>query len=202
MTPWLLIPVKSLGTGKSRLAKVMSSQERRQLNEFFLRHIIQVAKDYSKEDRATIITECSGVALIAKSLGVPVIKQSSASGLNQAAGQGVIELRTNGADDILIVASDLPTIRASDLAEIAARAVGNRIVICPDKSRNGTNAIFLAAHTTLRFRFGPNSFARHCQEAEISGIVPAVYFNDRIAMDVDVPEDLLSWRGTSQWQMP
>jgi 2-phospho-L-lactate guanylyltransferase len=201
MTPWVLIPVKSLKSGKSRLSEVMSVSERKHLNEFFLRHIVQVAQEYSCEDSTTIITECDDVALIAKSLGVRVIEQRGVSGLNQAAERGVEELRANGADGILIIACDLPTIRASDLAEIAGRGVGNRIVICPDKSRTGTNAIYLAAQSQMRFQFGRNSFARHCREAEISGIVPVVHFNERIAMDVDVPEDLLSWRGTSQSEM-
>jgi 2-phospho-L-lactate/phosphoenolpyruvate guanylyltransferase len=199
--PWLLIPVKSLKTGKSRLSKVMSIGEREDLNEFFLRHIVQVAQEYSRGDKVTIITESDDVAFIAKTLGVRVIKQQRTLGLNQAAGQGVKELRANGADHILIIASDLPTIRVSDLAEIAVRGVGSRIVICPDKSRTGTNAIYLAAESQIRFQFGPNSFARHCREAEISGMVPVIHFNERIAMDIDVPDDLMSWRGTAQSEM-
>ena len=201
MAPWLLIPVKSLKTGKSRLSKVLSGRQRQQLNEFFLRHIVQVAKDYSTEDRTTIITECNSVALLARSLGVRVIKQTGTLGLNQAAEQGVEKLRANGADNILIIASDLPTIRASDLAEVAVRGMGSRIVICPDKSRTGTNAIYLAAETQIRFQFGPNSFVRHCREAEILGIAPVIHFNDRIAMDVDVPDDLLFWRDTSKSEL-
>lgn len=190
---WLLIPIKSLEVGKSRLAPVLNDRARRHLNEFCLRHIVQVAKEFPGSHRTAIISECEGVLCLAKSLGIRTIRQTGEPGLNRAAAQGVDELRARGAHAILIIASDLPMIRASDLHEIITRGREHRIVICPDKHYTGTNAVFLSAGTSLAFHFGAASFDKHCREAQRSGITPLVHFNRQIAMDIDVPADLLSW---------
>jgi 2-phospho-L-lactate guanylyltransferase len=191
----LLIPIKSLQAGKSRLSSLLDAQVRRYLNEFFLRHIVEVARELPGSHGTAIISECEGVLGLARSLDIRVIRQTGGQGLNAAATQGVEELRASGASAILIVASDLPMIRASDLHEIATRGQEHRVVICPDKHHTGTNAMFLAADTSLHFRFGAGSYAEHCREAQSSGISPLTYFNRRIAMDIDVPADVQPWLG-------
>jgi 2-phospho-L-lactate/phosphoenolpyruvate guanylyltransferase len=195
MAFWLLIPIKSLQAGKSRLSSFLDDQVRRYLNEFFLRHIVEVARELPGSHGTAIISECEGVLGLARSLDIRAIRQTAGQGLNAAATQGVDELRASGACAILIIASDPPMIRASDLHEIATRGREHRVVICPDKHYTGTNAIFLAADTSLHFRFGAESCAEHCREAQSSGITPLTYFHRRIAMDIDVPADVQPWLG-------
>jgi 2-phospho-L-lactate guanylyltransferase len=195
MTFWLLIPIKSLQAGKSRLSPLLNDKARRCLNEFFLRHIAKVATEFPGSHRTAIISECEGVLCLAKSLGICAIRQTGGPGLNRAATQGVDQLRALGALAILIIASDLPMIGPSDLREIAVRGRKHRVIICPDKHYTGTNAVFLSARKSLHFRFGAGSCSAHYREAQCSGITPLVYFNRHIAMDIDVPADLRSWLG-------
>ena len=42
MALWAIVPVKPLRRGKSRLAKVISAEERADLNQYLLEHTIQV----------------------------------------------------------------------------------------------------------------------------------------------------------------
>ena len=55
--PWLLVPVKSLRCGKSRLESALAPAERRRLNEFFLRHMIAVAGQFPGLARTAVVSD-------------------------------------------------------------------------------------------------------------------------------------------------
>jgi 2-phospho-L-lactate guanylyltransferase len=154
---------------------------------------VQVAREFLGGDKTAIISESEDVLRLAGSLGVCAIRQTREPGLNGAAAQGVDQLRARGAGAILVIASDLPLIRATDMYDIAAHGREQRVAICPDKHYTGTNAVFLSAGTSLAFHFGAGSFDKHCREAQRCGLAPIVHFNRRIAMDIDVPADLRTW---------
>lgn len=196
MTPWLLIPVKAFDKGKSRLRTVLADDTRRALNEFFLRRMLATAQQFPGSARTAVISECDRVLQIAAACGVQTVRQTSGPGLNRAASEGMAKVRRRGARSVLLIASDLPTLRPSDLRELADSARrGSGIVICPDKHRTGTNAILLPRDAHLRFRFGNGSFLGHCSEAMRAGFPPIVHFNARVAFDVDSPQDLVLWPG-------
>jgi 2-phospho-L-lactate guanylyltransferase len=193
MTFWLLIPIKSLQAGKSRLSPFLSDQARRCLNEFFLRHIVKVATEFPGSQRTAIISDCEEVLNLAKSLDIYTIRQTGGSGLNRAATQGVDQLRALGADEILVIASDLPFIRSSDIRELAAIDMQHRVVICPDRKKAGTNALLLRGGASLRFNFGEESYKEHLHAAMRIGAPPIIYVNRRVAIDIDVAEGLELW---------
>lgn len=190
-TPWLLLPVKSMQTGKGRLAPALSSSERRALNEFFLRRMIALVSSYPGLHKTAIISDAADTLDLAAALGVGTIRQGHAHDLNQAVTQGCHHLYARGATDILILPVDLPLIQPADIQEIAGLGRRHSLVICPDKNRVGTNAIFLSAQATIRFQFGPQSYIRHQDEARLRGYSPCLHFNPRIAIDIDVPDDLI-----------
>lgn len=198
MTPWLLIPVKAFDSGKSRLRTVLADDARWALNEFFLRRMLVIARQFPGSARTAVISDCDRVLRIAAACGVQTVRQTSGPGLNRAAREGMAKVRRRGARSVLLIASDLPTLRPSDLRELAA--VDRRrgaIVICPDRHRCGTNAILLPRDAHLRFRFGKGSLLGHCSEAMRAGFAPIVHFNARVAFDVDSPQDLVLWRATN-----
>ncbi len=63
-------------------------------------------------------------------------------------------------------------------------------VIAPDRRREGTNALLLRPPGALAYHFGPDSFARHCQEARQRGLRLEVCERPGLALDIDLPEDL------------
>ncbi len=46
MALWVIIPVKSIHNGKSRLASVLSSEQRENLNISMLTNLLQTLKEY------------------------------------------------------------------------------------------------------------------------------------------------------------
>jgi 2-phospho-L-lactate guanylyltransferase len=95
------------------------------------------------------------------------------------------------AASLLILPIDLPFLQTRDLREIATLGRQHEVVICPDKHYAGTNAIVFAEPKAIQFSFGPGSYLQHQREALRCGLVPRLYYNPRIAKDIDLPEDLI-----------
>ncbi len=193
-TPWLLLPVKSLLGGKRRLAPLLNQLERRDLNEYFLRRTVKIAAEFPGIQRTAVISEADDTLTLARELGVYTIRQTDGCGLNHAVTQGTRELHAHGARALLILPIDLPYLLTRDLYEIATLGRQHEVVICPDKHYAGTNAIVFSEPTSMRFSFGPGSYLQHQHETQRCGLVPHLYYNPRIAKDIDLPEDLADLR--------
>jgi 2-phospho-L-lactate guanylyltransferase len=90
---------------------------------------------------------------------------------------------------MIALATDLPLIAEADLSSLESAAAGEVVVIAPDRSGAGTNALALAP-PDFTFHFGPNSFTRHVEEAERRGLQVRVLRTRGLSADVDGPADL------------
>jgi 2-phospho-L-lactate guanylyltransferase len=198
MTPWLLVPVKGLKLGKSRLAGVLDPPARLALNAFFLHRTLANARVFPGLGRTVVVTDCEHVRAIATEAGVAVVTQSPQSGLNGAAHEGLGVLRQAGAQHVIVLMNDLPTVRPDDLLGLADRMQRHAVVLCPDKCGTGTNALAMPASATMRMRFGGASLVRHHREAIRAGLAACVHHNRHIALDIDTGPDLLQWLGSGE----
>jgi 2-phospho-L-lactate guanylyltransferase len=192
MLPWILIPVRSLATGKSRLAAVLDDGARRRLNEQLLARAMAAASEFPGIERTAVISDCADASWVATQAGALSLRQTNNElGLSGAVADGVRILRSRGAHGVLVIVADLPFVGGEDLREIAALGMRTRqSIICPDKHGTGTNALYLRELATMAFRFGPESCAAHLRAGAEAGIDIRVHVNPRVACDVDTPGDL------------
>jgi 2-phospho-L-lactate/phosphoenolpyruvate guanylyltransferase len=186
--PWLLIPVRSLRFGKSRLTPPLSESERVALNEYFLSRTLRIAKD-AEIDRVAVVSDGMDTLHLASTLGAHTIHQAEGD-LNDAISLGIENLRDISSSGTLIIPVDLAWMNGSDLRQLIYDFDEKTILVCPDQARDGTNALFVPARSIFQFCFGPKSFFKHQQAARLRGYSVVTHFNDRIARDVDVPSDL------------
>jgi 2-phospho-L-lactate guanylyltransferase (CobY/MobA/RfbA family) len=123
-------------------------------------------------------------------------------------------MKEYGVQSTLVVPGDIPLLRSDDIefileqvhAEIATSPLallvpshdrmGTEIatsplaLLVPSHDRMGTNALLLSPHDVIRLRFGYDSFCRHLSEVAAKGLPLRVLENERIALDIDEPEDL------------
>ncbi len=190
MTPWLLLLVKSAVCGKSRLAPVLDDAARARLNEFLLRRALALAHRFPGRDMTAVISGCTQVLAIAAAHGFRTIEQVDGPGLNAAATHGTRELFRLGAERVLLLPCDVPSVRADDLRELASLG---EAVICPDRAGQGTNALLVPGKLRLNYQFGQRSLQKHCQELARHGCSARIHRNARIAFDIDTAADLRRW---------
>jgi 2-phospho-L-lactate guanylyltransferase (CobY/MobA/RfbA family) len=72
---------------------------------------------------------------------------------------------------------------------ITQRTLPPMMVISPDRQRLGTNMLLINPADLITFSFGVASFDRHIELAKANSAEIVIFENERIALDLDVPED-------------
>ena len=190
MSLWAIIPVKPLRRGKSRLSEILTEEERFQLNQHLFKRTIDILFTVEAISEILIVSRDTTVLTIAREKGVRTVTENGTPELNNALRRASLFSNAFSTEGVLIVPADLPMLMPEDVSDfLAKRKQPPTIVISPDHRRLGTNMLLINPADLITFSFGINSFERHCAMAKQGGADVVIYENDRIALDLDVPED-------------
>lgn len=193
--PRVVVLAKSLGRGKSRLQGVLGPLERRGLMMSLLRRSFVVAIEYAGAENCTVVSHCDSILDLAKRHGMPTLRDPGEGGLNGAANFALREVRRQGAEHVLLMATDMPRLRVADLGAVAETGAAHCCaVIGADRHDTGTNLLFVPAGAHMRVSYGPGSLQRHVEEGLRAAGRAVVYRSDEVGFDIDTPEDLREWR--------
>jgi 2-phospho-L-lactate guanylyltransferase len=191
MTIWAIVPVKPLRMGKSRLAGVISEDERINLNTRLLKHTLQSLSEIPEIGQILVVSRDSNVISIARELGAKTILENGAPKLNTALARATIFAQLHSIRGVLILPADLPLITRDDIHSLLKLADNPPVVvISPDRRNDGTNALLISPAGLIEYDFGPGSFERHCRRAKLTSARLEIVKLPSLAFDLDVPEDL------------
>jgi 2-phospho-L-lactate guanylyltransferase len=186
---WLLIPVKELGRGKSRLAQTLTPVQRAALTRQILERTLKVAAATHCFAEILVVSTDRTAHNLAMHAGAQSLCEDG-FGLNQALEEARAYALARGAEATLIVPADLPLLTNTDLTRLVRAAeTGSQVVLAPSND-GGTNALLLSPPEIIDFHFGPNSFAHHRRAADTHNARIAVIQSPSLAFDVDWPADL------------
>lgn len=181
-----VVPAKGLREAKSRLAPALTPEGRARLAAAMLAAVVGVLTRQSRISEVIVVTSDPVLAEAARSCGA-IICPDTGGGLNEAIASGANLARQHGASRVLVLPGDVPLVTAADVA----RVLGSRAqVIVPSRDRDGTNALLLDLPLQLAPAFGTDSFSRHLDAAAALELELLPMEVERIAFDVDSPEDL------------
>jgi 2-phospho-L-lactate guanylyltransferase len=190
----IVLPVRGLAAGKSRLSTVLDSAQREALNRWLLERTLGVLSAWRGSlETCVVVSACERVLEVARVHGAQALKERAGDGLNGATALGVAHTRTHGASAVLVVPCDLPRLTAESLHALLDDAAHADVVIAPDKSGTGTNALVVRTDLPFEFHFGERSFASHLAQAASIGARAAVHRSAALAFDVDTPADFARW---------
>jgi len=191
MPLWAIIPIKPLRRGKSRLANYLSAEEREILNQNLLLRTVSCLEKIPEIDQIAVISHDPTALSVSRELGVRTIQENRNTNINNALRKATKAAKAFSATKLLIIPADLPKLIPEDIEGFLARSKGEReIIISPDRRMCGTNALFINPIGILDYDFGLWSFMKHVEQAERKKIRVEIYNNERIAFDLDLPEDL------------
>lgn len=191
-----LVPAKRFASAKSRLAPLLSAEQRALLSTAMLEDVLAAVSAARGIGGIYVVSAEPLAAGIAARHGAEVIGEEGAEGLNAAILLGAAAVRRRGAGGMLVVPSDVPQVTAGDLAEAALHlGSGRAAVLAPARADGGTNLLGLSPPEMIAPAFGPGSFARHRGALLAAGVAPLVVEGDGIGRDIDRPADLAAfWR--------
>ena len=176
----VLIPVKSFGLAKLRLAPALDDSARRRL----ARELADIAVSAANGAPVYVVCDDGDVADWAISRRATAL-YAPGLGLSAAVEAGVGYLAEQGFSLAVVAHADLPFV-----SDLSGFGVPSEVTLAPDGEHDGTNVAAVPTARGFRFSYGPGSFHRHRAEAERLGLRLTVIDDWRLSTDVDVPADL------------
>lgn len=191
MTLWAIVPVKPLRRGKSRLASVLSPEERADLNQRLLAHTLGTLTAVESIEHVLVVSRDPAALALARDFGARTVQEKGTPDLNIALTRATILAKQYATSGVLIMPADLPLISPADVNALIECAGDPPVVVAaPDRRRDGTNALLVRPTGLIEYDFGPGSFQRHCERAKQAGARLEIFEHPALALDVDLPEDL------------
>ncbi len=191
MTLWAIVPVKPLRRGKSRLSKILTEDERTDLNKRLLANTLATLSEIPEIEHVLVVSRDQAALSLAREFGARTVLENGMPLLNVALTRATVVAKEYATRGILIVPADLPLISPEDVRVMLRKVKDPPVVIvAPDRHREGTNALLVCPAGLIDYDFGPGSFERHCEQARSAGARLEIVELDSLALDMDVPEDL------------
>jgi 2-phospho-L-lactate guanylyltransferase len=187
----ILIPVKNPSNAKTRLAGLLTPEERSLLAGSMFEDVAAAVAMVNNIDCVAIVTSYKPVLDQARNRGWEVVEEDRQTSESESIDQACKVLKDRGFDLVLRLPADIPLVRGEDIEALLAvelRRPGALIV--PSRDGTGTNALARTPPDLFPSHFGPNSFSLHRREALRVGSPLVVFENERIALDVDELADI------------
>ena len=195
MSDWVVVPVRGLASGKSRLAELLGPAERRALNALLLGRVLDAVAAGAGGLSRCIVASAEAAALqTARARGAFALADGAQAGLNPALEAARALARSLGAGTVLVLTADLPDVDGAALQRLREATPPGWASVVADRAATGTNALLLPAHCEFAFAFGAGSLARHRQALQASGVPVQVWADPALAFDLDTPADYNEWK--------
>ena len=191
MSLWAIVPVKPLRRGKSRLAGVLSEDERALLNFAMLGNTLKTLKSVAEIEQILVVSRDPAALALAREHGARTIQEDGAPELNAALRRATAVAGIYAASGVLILPADLPLITSKDIQEFIANYDNPpEVIIAPDRRKDGTNALLVCPAGIIDYHYGPGSFHKHLDQVKKLGIRLKIITMPDLELDLDLPEDL------------
>ena len=191
MSIWAIVPVKPLRRGKSRLAGMLTEDQRTRLNRYLLEHVLNTLNDIPEIEHTLVVSRDPAALALTRSMGGRTVLEDGAPQFNTAIKRATLIAKAQGAHAVLVLPADLPLIKSFDITTFLKR--GNKppvVVIAPDRRKDGTNALYINPAGMLEYGYGLGSFHCHSERAISAGAKLVVVDSVNIGLDLDLPEDM------------
>lgn len=177
------------GDAKTRLRSVLDDAAREHLARSLFENTLRFFNGYEPAGLLAVVTPSPVIERLALSVGAEVLIDDGADGINGAASIAAAWALERGADRLLLMHADIPSLARNELDSLLAASLAHAVVIGAS-SDGGTNALLVSPPDAIPFRFGPGSAGKHEAAACQAGLSCAKLLLDNLSHDVDTPEDL------------
>ena len=202
---WAIVPLRGLGSAKTRLGTALDAEERLELVIGMVSQTLVATRDADSIAGTVLVTADVAAADLAQTFGARTLVQRL-PGLNAALREARAEAVRAGATATIVIPIDLPAIDASGLDGLLADIVrasragkgadarggtGAVVAVVPDRHGLGTNVLYTSPPGAIDPAFGEGSLAAHRAAAVAAG-AQMFEFGGPLVLDVDTGDDLLA----------
>jgi 2-phospho-L-lactate guanylyltransferase len=197
MDLWAVVPIKERSSAKERLAPILRPEARQALALAMLEDVLEALTATRGIGGLLVVTVDPEASRLAASYGGRVTELGARDGHTGAVVAAAKLLGVEGCTGMLTLPGDIPLVTRTEIEHVlAAHLPAPSFTIVPSHDEHGSNAIACSPPDAVPLRFGENSFYPHLRTAEAFGIRPNVLHLPGIALDLDSPEDVVSFMRT------
>jgi 2-phospho-L-lactate guanylyltransferase len=197
MDLWAVVPVKERVSAKERLAPLLRPEVRQALALAMLEDVLAAVTGAPRIAGLMVVTVDAEAGRLAASYGGRVIEAGARDGHTGAVTAAARLLAAERCTGMLTLPGDIPLVTPGEIESVlAVHPPAPSFTIVPSHDERGSNAIACSPPDAVPLRFGDDSFYPHLQAAEACGIRPNVVHLPGIALDIDNPEDVVSFMRT------
>lgn len=188
-----ILPVKRFAQAKQRLGASIADPLRLELARAMVGDVLAALTETAAIDLTIVVTGEPSVAGAARAQGAIAIDDTAQDGQSAAVLLGVDRALAEGADRVLCIPGDCPTLDPAELDALLSPSTGAEtpaVVIVPDRHGAGTNGLLLAPPDAILPSFGPGSRERHTALALTAGIAARIELPPSLLLDIDTGDDL------------
>lgn len=191
MSLGIIVPIKSIFQGKSRLQNVLTRFQRASLNFLLLQRTLDLLTQHFEKRQLVVISNCPITLNYAQTFAISPLLECAPQGLCPALTQATQYLRASGANRILIISNDLPTLTMADIEKVLDTGKSqDSLVIATDRKKIGTNTLYLHSQKNISYYFGfNNSLNLHINEGHHHHLKTFVLQREGLAFDLDLLAD-------------
>ena len=190
MSGALLVPVKSMGNAKQRLAEALDQPHRTQLAEAMLRDVLTAASRVAHRVDIFLVTGDVSASALAEEFAFGVIEdlrnESETSAIEKATAWCV----SHGYDTTVVIPGDIPLVTGTELNFVLDAARREGALIAPAYDGRGSNCVVRRPANLIPLRFGNDSFLPHCEAVRQTGKPLVILEFPGIGLDIDQPHEL------------
>jgi 2-phospho-L-lactate guanylyltransferase len=188
MTTYAILPVKHFERAKQRLGGTLSDGSRWALAEAMVTDVLVALRRATAVDQVIVVTSEPRAESLAVGWGADVIADPQERSHSNAAMLGIRAAVERGAERVLLVPGDCPSLNARGVDDLLTGDPG--VIIVPDRHGTGTNALVLDPPEAIAPAFGPGSCERHADLAREADVHWEIRHEPSLMLDVDTGEDL------------
>lgn len=191
---WVVVPVRDFVGSKSRLAPLLSLDERSALSRAMLEDVLGCLGRSPHIEGVAIVTDNTEAMAVAARQRAHILPDAAGGdGLGHSLNASLENARAwlrrhRPAVGMLVLPADIPAATPDDIASLIE---SDSDVVLARADDGGTNALRLAPNISLPFSFGPDSFARHCAAA--AALRVRIVHRAGLSLDIDRPDDIASY---------
>lgn len=182
-----VVPVKEIALAKQRLAGALGDAARQALTLAMFEDVLDALVRVRTLAGILVVTADAAATHIAAQFSAETSDEAARGGHTEAVAAAARRLAQAG-EGMLTIPADVPLVMPEDIERILEAR--GRFVIVPARDGRGSNAVLCRPADAVPLRFGEASFAPHLAAAEARGIVPVTLRLQRLALDIDGPDDL------------
>ena len=197
MDLWVVVPVKERVSAKGRLAPLLRREVRQALALAMLEDVLAAVTGVPGIAGLMVVTVDPEAGRLAAGYGARLIEAGARDGHTGAVTAAARLIAGKGRAGMLTLPGDIPLVTPAEIESLlAVHLPAPSFTIVPSHDERGSNAIACSPPDAVPLRFGENSFYPHLWTAEAYGIQPKVLRLPGIALDIDNPEDVVSFMRT------